>query len=159
MESLRHRTGIRAGKVHISLCVSNYRFPLPHREGKWLKQFDLVSALGEGRHSHRVRHHGRVEPGSGTRAVCRKRGGLRNERQAALEQARFTKGTFEGCDVQMENTISASVRDELTQRIRQPGVQLKSRAAVPLTCCGCFVRSVMSGKSIPLLTTTEELGR
>jgi hypothetical protein len=38
-------TGIRAGKVHISLCVSNHRFPLPHREGKWLKQFDLVSAL------------------------------------------------------------------------------------------------------------------
>jgi gamma-glutamyltranspeptidase len=25
--------------------------------------------------------------------------------QAALEQPRFTKGTFEGCDVQMENTI------------------------------------------------------
>jgi gamma-glutamyltranspeptidase / glutathione hydrolase len=39
--------------------------------------------------------------------------------QAALEQARFTKGTFEGCDVQMENTISASVRDELTKRGHQ----------------------------------------
>jgi gamma-glutamyltranspeptidase/glutathione hydrolase len=35
--------------------------------------------------------------------------------QAALEQPRFTKGTFEGCDVQMENTIPASVRDELTK--------------------------------------------
>jgi gamma-glutamyltranspeptidase / glutathione hydrolase len=32
--------------------------------------------------------------------------------QAALEQSRFTKGTFEGCDVQMENTIPQSVRDE-----------------------------------------------
>ncbi len=36
--------------------------------------------------------------------------------QAALEQPRFTKGTFEGCDVQMENTIPVSVRDELTKR-------------------------------------------
>jgi len=35
--------------------------------------------------------------------------------QAALEQPRFTKGTFEGCDVQMENTIPASVRDQLTR--------------------------------------------
>jgi gamma-glutamyltranspeptidase / glutathione hydrolase len=39
--------------------------------------------------------------------------------QAALEQPRFTKGTFEGCDVQMENTIPASVRDELTARGHQ----------------------------------------
>jgi gamma-glutamyltranspeptidase/glutathione hydrolase len=39
--------------------------------------------------------------------------------QAALEQPRFTKGTFEGCDVQMENTIPASVRDELTKRGHQ----------------------------------------
>lgn len=39
--------------------------------------------------------------------------------QAALEQPRFTKGTFEGCDVQMENTIPQSVRDELTSRGHQ----------------------------------------
>jgi gamma-glutamyltranspeptidase / glutathione hydrolase len=39
--------------------------------------------------------------------------------QAALEQPRFTKGTFEGCDVQMENTTPASVRDELTKRGHQ----------------------------------------
>ncbi|MGA8443526.1 MAG: gamma-glutamyltransferase [Candidatus Sulfotelmatobacter sp.] len=39
--------------------------------------------------------------------------------QAALEQPRFTKGTFEGCDVQMENTILQSVRDELTKRGHQ----------------------------------------
>ncbi len=36
--------------------------------------------------------------------------------QAALEGARFTKSTFEGCDVEMESRIPASVRDELTQR-------------------------------------------
>jgi gamma-glutamyltranspeptidase / glutathione hydrolase len=36
--------------------------------------------------------------------------------QAALEQARFTKGTFDGCDVQMEETVPQSVRDELTKR-------------------------------------------
>jgi len=39
--------------------------------------------------------------------------------QAALEQPRFTKGTFEGCDVQMESTIPQPVRDELTKRGHQ----------------------------------------
>jgi gamma-glutamyltranspeptidase/glutathione hydrolase len=33
--------------------------------------------------------------------------------QAALEAARFTKETFEGCDVQMEDRIPAAVRAEL----------------------------------------------
>lgn len=36
--------------------------------------------------------------------------------QAALEMARFTKPTFEGCDVTMESRISPAVRDELTRR-------------------------------------------
>jgi gamma-glutamyltranspeptidase / glutathione hydrolase len=36
--------------------------------------------------------------------------------QAALEQPRFTKGTFEGCDVEMEETVPADVRAGLTQR-------------------------------------------
>ncbi len=39
--------------------------------------------------------------------------------QAALEQPRFTKGTFEGCDVQMEKTIPESVRDGLAKRGHQ----------------------------------------
>ena len=34
--------------------------------------------------------------------------------QAAMEAPRFTKGTFGGCDVQMESRISQKVRDELT---------------------------------------------
>ena len=36
--------------------------------------------------------------------------------QAALEAARFTKHTFEGCDLQMENRFSQKVRDELTAK-------------------------------------------
>jgi len=36
--------------------------------------------------------------------------------QAALEQPRFTKETFDGCDVQMEETIPADVREKLAQR-------------------------------------------
>lgn len=36
--------------------------------------------------------------------------------QAALEAARFTKATFEGCDVEMESRIPAAVRDELARR-------------------------------------------
>ena len=36
--------------------------------------------------------------------------------QAALEAPRFTKRTFEGCDVQMENRFPQKVRDELAAR-------------------------------------------
>ena len=39
--------------------------------------------------------------------------------QAALEQARFTKQTFDGCDVQMEPGIPEAVRAELTKRGQQ----------------------------------------
>ncbi|HML17390.1 MAG TPA: gamma-glutamyltransferase [Bryobacteraceae bacterium] len=35
--------------------------------------------------------------------------------QMAMEAARFTKGSFGGCEVMMESRIPASVRDELTQ--------------------------------------------
>jgi gamma-glutamyltranspeptidase/glutathione hydrolase len=36
--------------------------------------------------------------------------------QAALEAARFTKLTFEGCDVEMESRIAEAVRTELESR-------------------------------------------
>jgi gamma-glutamyltranspeptidase/glutathione hydrolase len=36
--------------------------------------------------------------------------------QAALEAPRFTKRTFTGCDLQMENRFSGKVRDELTAK-------------------------------------------
>ncbi len=36
--------------------------------------------------------------------------------QAALEAPRFTKRTFEGCDLQMETRFSGKVRDELTAK-------------------------------------------
>jgi gamma-glutamyltranspeptidase / glutathione hydrolase len=39
--------------------------------------------------------------------------------QAALEEPRFTKDTFEGCDVLMEETIPADIRAGLTQRGHQ----------------------------------------
>ncbi len=39
--------------------------------------------------------------------------------QAALEQPRFTKPTFDGCDVEMEDTIPEAVRAELTKRGHQ----------------------------------------
>src|SRR5260370_39412907 len=35
--------------------------------------------------------------------------------QAALEAPRFTKPTFSGCDVLMENRFSAAARDELSR--------------------------------------------
>ena len=39
--------------------------------------------------------------------------------QAAVEAPRFTKYTFSGCDVMMENRIGGKVRDELTSRGHQ----------------------------------------
>jgi gamma-glutamyltranspeptidase/glutathione hydrolase len=39
--------------------------------------------------------------------------------QAALEQPRFTKDTFEGCDLEMEETVPADVRAGLAQRGHQ----------------------------------------
>ncbi len=42
--------------------------------------------------------------------------------QAALEAARFTKATFEGCDVAMESGIPETVRNELTAKGHQINV-------------------------------------
>jgi gamma-glutamyltranspeptidase/glutathione hydrolase len=39
--------------------------------------------------------------------------------QAAVEAARFTKYTFAGCDVEMENRVNGKVRDELTAKGHQ----------------------------------------
>jgi gamma-glutamyltranspeptidase/glutathione hydrolase len=36
--------------------------------------------------------------------------------QMALESARFTKGTFDGCDVQMETRVPEAIRQELARR-------------------------------------------
>jgi gamma-glutamyltranspeptidase / glutathione hydrolase len=36
--------------------------------------------------------------------------------QAALEAPRFSKATFDGCDVQIEARIPPAVREELTRR-------------------------------------------
>ena len=48
--------------------------------------------------------------------------------QMALEAARFTKGTFDGCDVQMESRISDAIRQELTRR----GHVIAPRWATPM---------------------------
>ncbi|MBV8828154.1 MAG: gamma-glutamyltransferase [Acidobacteriaceae bacterium] len=42
--------------------------------------------------------------------------------QAALESARFTKSTFEGCDVEMESRIPMAVREELIKRGHVPQI-------------------------------------
>ena len=54
--------------------------------------------------------------------------------QAALEAARFTKQTFEGCDVDMESRIPETVRTELDAR----GHQIKAARAF---CRGCRGRA------------------
>src|SRR4051794_17802243 len=39
--------------------------------------------------------------------------------QAAMESARFTKTTFDGCDVEMEETVPVGIREQLTARGHQ----------------------------------------
>ena len=56
--------------------------------------------------------------------------------QAALEAPRFTKQTFDGCDVELERRIPAAVRDELTSR----GHQIELR--------GPFADSVGGGQAV-----------
>jgi hypothetical protein len=66
--------------------------------------------------THRIRHHGRVPPGTSGRAVriqCRDFG---MNIQAAMEAPRFTKLTFAGRDLQMEDRFPAEIRTALTQR-------------------------------------------
>ena len=54
-----------------------------------------------------------MEPVAGTCTVYGGRCGLQVNIQAAMEAPRFTKRTFAGCDVQLENRSSRKARDEL----------------------------------------------
>jgi len=56
--------------------------------------------------------------------------------QAALEAPRFTKHTFEGCDVEMENRIPQKTRDELTARGHK------------ITLLGAFSSDVGGGQAV-----------
>jgi gamma-glutamyltranspeptidase/glutathione hydrolase len=56
--------------------------------------------------------------------------------QAALEAPRFTKSTFEGCDLEMEKRVPAAVRAELEAR----GHQIKVR--------GDFASAVGGGQAV-----------
>jgi gamma-glutamyltranspeptidase / glutathione hydrolase len=46
--------------------------------------------------------------------------------QAALSAARFTKPTFDGCDLEIESRVPGTVRSELTAR----GHQLEAQSAL-----------------------------
>jgi gamma-glutamyltranspeptidase/glutathione hydrolase len=56
--------------------------------------------------------------------------------QAALEAPRFTKSTFEGCDVEIERRVPAAIRDQLAAR----GHQIKVR--------GDFASAVGGGQAV-----------
>ena len=56
--------------------------------------------------------------------------------QAALEAPRFTKSTFEGCDVEIERRVPAAIRDQLAGR----GHQIKVR--------GDFASAVGGGQAV-----------
>jgi gamma-glutamyltranspeptidase/glutathione hydrolase len=56
--------------------------------------------------------------------------------QAALEAPRFTKGTFAGCDVQMESRVPAEVREQLTSRGHQ------------IRLAGTFASAVGGGQAV-----------
>ena len=76
----------------------------------------IIPAFMEKGRYYRVRHYGRIQPGAGARAIRLGIVDLGMNIQAALEAPRFTKLTFDGCDVRIESRIPAAVRDELTRR-------------------------------------------
>src|SRR5439155_26584523 len=56
--------------------------------------------------------------------------------QAALEAPRFTKMTFEGCDVEIESRVPAAIRDELAGKGHQ------------IELIGAFASSVGGGQAV-----------
>ncbi|HLX42672.1 MAG TPA: gamma-glutamyltransferase [Bryobacteraceae bacterium] len=66
--------------------------------------------------------------------------------QMAMEAARFTKGTFEGCDVMMESRVPQSVRDELTAL----GHKINLR--------GSFSASMGRGQAVERISTGVNFG-
>src|SRR5580658_1360239 len=71
--------------------------------------------------------------------------------QAAVEAPRFTKYTFTGCDVEMENRINGKVRDELTAKGHQITVlgTFSSRAGGGQAVLRDFATGVNYGASDP----------
>jgi len=72
--------------------------------------------------------------------------------QAALEAARFTKRTFGGCDLQMENRFSSKVRDELAakgHKIEVVGAFSAAMGGGQVWSCGDFSKGVNYGASDP----------
>jgi gamma-glutamyltranspeptidase/glutathione hydrolase len=61
--------------------------------------------------------------------------------QQALEAGRFTKGTFEGCDVSIEDSVPESVRNELT------GLGHQLRVMPKRTSTFGFGQAVMDNKT------------
>jgi len=71
----------------------------------------------EGRNANRLRNYGRLEPVASTRAVCCQHFRLQNEYpRRPWKRPRFSKHTFAGCDVSLENRFSGNVRNELTAK-------------------------------------------
>jgi len=78
--------------------------------------YDHSGVRAKGRCSCGVRDHGRLESIAGARLSLCEPGGLQNEYSGGLEAPRFSKQTFSGCDVMMENRFGQNVRNELTSK-------------------------------------------
>ncbi len=70
----------------------------------------------QGRRGHRLRHHGRLEPGAGPCAVRGERRRFRNERAVGAGSGALHEATFEGCDVTLESRVPVDVQKELARR-------------------------------------------
>jgi gamma-glutamyltranspeptidase/glutathione hydrolase len=63
--------------------------------------------------------------------------------QAALEAPRFSKRTFGGCDVQMENRIAQNVRNELTSKGHK--IEVKGTYSAPMGGGQAVLRDFAAG--------------
>ena len=73
--------------------------------------------MSQGRRAHRVRHHGRLEPGAGARTVRLECGRSRHEHPGGARSRRASPSSRStGCDVLMEDRIPERVRPASTRK-------------------------------------------
>ena len=90
--------------------ITGARAPERARARQAAAAHDHSGIHAEGRRPHRLRHHGRLQPGAGARAVRRGIADYGLDIQQALEAGRFTKPTFSGLDVVGGGTVAGGTR-------------------------------------------------
>ena len=106
----------RASRCRTAAACSRSRQDHPNvlAAAKASAAHDHPGVHGKGRRAHRVRHHGRWNQAQAHAQFVSNIADYGMTIQQALEAPRFTKGSFAGCDLDIEPTIAGGVLDSLT---------------------------------------------